>query len=99
MATARWISALFLGAAVFIGAGWALQWRTSLALRERVGLLAADRHELERLRAANEKLKAEQISPEQLQRLRADHDELVRLQVEIESLRRSIRMRERSAGK
>lgn len=98
MRNLRLLPLLLLGAALFVGAGWALQWRRSIALREQVSLLQADERDLTRLRAENEKLKAERISPEALRRLRADHDALVRLQTEIQTLRESLQRRERALG-
>lgn len=95
----RWIPAFLVGVAIFVGAGWALQWRSSVALREQVKLLQADEHEVARLQAENDKLRAVQVSPEELQRLRADHDALVRLQAEIRTLQDSLRRREHALGK
>lgn len=94
----RSIPAFLLGTALLVGAGWALQWRSSVALREQVKLLQADEREAARLQAENQQLKANQPSAEELQRLRADHDALVRLQVEVAALRKSIQTRERQSS-
>lgn len=75
--------AVVLGAG---GVGWVAQWREAAGLRTELELARTETSELERLTAANARLKAQQVSVAELEALRADHAALPRLRAEIEAL-------------
>lgn len=70
------------------GAGLAVQWRQSLALRGELERGRFETEEVARLRAENQRLREKQISAAELERLRADHAALPRLRAELDALAR-----------
>jgi Tfp pilus assembly protein PilN len=99
MSSARWISIGLLGCAVVAAALWALQREAAMALRQEIALLRDDTRAIGRLRAENEKLKAQQVSAEELLRLQADRAALQRLRNEIEALKGRTEQRARETEK
>lgn len=69
-------------------AGLASQWQQTMALRGDMEAARMEADELQRLKAANARLKAQQISEAELAALRADHAALPRLRAEIEALKK-----------
>jgi hypothetical protein len=65
-----------------------VQWRQTGLLRLEVERARDETRELTRLRAENERLRANQIPTAELERLRADHAALPRLRAELEALQR-----------
>src|SRR5436309_2826958 len=82
---------IVLMAVFVIASAWGLlsQWEESVRLRMERELAQWETREAERLRAANARLRARQISPAELQSLRADHAALPRLRAELDALARA----------
>ena len=72
-----------------------MQWQETMALRGELASVRADAGAIDRLRAENERLKAQQISAAELAQLRADHAALPRLRAEVEALNRDAAVRKR----
>ena len=65
-------------------------------LRSQMEASRADLGDVERLRAENQRLKENQISPAELEALRADHGAVVRLRKEVEELQRTAEARKQA---
>lgn len=89
----RWLPAVLLLVAGVAGAGYALQVQATAALRREIELLQAEQRESGRLRAENERLKAEQAPAAEVERLRADRAALLRLRSEIDGMKRRVEER------
>lgn len=76
------------GVALATGAGFAAQWRQSVALRAELDGLRFETDGWTRLRTENQRLRAAQISTVELEALRADHAALPRLRAELEALKK-----------
>lgn len=68
------------------GAGFGTQWQKTMLLRGELDGLRDQERELKALRAANERLREQQVSAAELTALRADHAALPRLRAEMEAL-------------
>src|SRR4051812_48361342 len=95
MSLSRWISVGLLACAVLAGAKWALERQTARALQQEIALLKDDNRALARLRAENERLRAEQVPAEELLRLQSDRAAIQRLRAEIEALKTRTEQRAR----
>lgn len=83
-------------ALVAAGAGaWAWHWRETAGLRTELEVIRTSAAELARMRAENQRLRAQQVSAEELARLRSDHEALPRLRAEVESVRARVEGRGR----
>lgn len=71
------------------GAMWSGQRREAARLREQTEQARVEVRELERLRAENNRLRAEQVPAAELERLRADHAALPRLRADVEAAARA----------
>jgi hypothetical protein len=86
MIMGRWVCAVLLAFALVAGAGLWLQRETTAALESEIALLRDEQRALARLRAAHEKLIAEQVPEAEVARLRNDRAALMRLRSEIEQM-------------
>ena len=68
------------------GVGLALQWQQTMLLRGELDGLHDQERELKALRAANERLREQQVSTAELSALRADHAAVGRLRAELSAL-------------
>lgn len=85
-----------LASMMLAGAAWGMwQRHEQTILRARLEHARLEASELERLRAANERLRAQEIPVAELERLRADHAALPRLRAELEAARRTTASGER----
>lgn len=92
----RWLSVLFLLAAMAAGAACWLQRETAADLRDDRARLLTDRREIARLREENQRLAAALPPAETIEALRADRAAVGRMRREIEKTRENVQARERA---
>lgn len=86
-----------LALAVVAGAGFALQRQSAALLQQEIIVLRDQERNQARLRADNERLRAEETPKAEVERLRADHAALLRLRTEIDQMKSRAEQRSRES--